>query len=68
MKTTWNVIWMGKYFHELLQILVNWYQNLRININEVVLYLLRMMLVRILAWMGISDKPDDEFGICLSDS
>ena len=59
---------MGKYFHELLQILVNWDENLRINTYKVISFLLCMLLLRILAWMGTSDMPDDEFGFDLLDS
>ena len=59
---------MGKYFHKLLQTLVNWDENLRINTHKDILFLLRMLLVRILAWMGTSDMLDDEFGIDLLDS
>ena len=61
---------MGKYFHELLQILVNWDENLRINTynNKVLSFLLRMLLVTILAWMGTSDTPGDEIGDDLLDS
>ena len=59
---------MGKYFHELLQILVNWDENLRINTDKDLLFLLRRLLVRILVWMGTFDTPDDEFGFHLWDS
>ena len=44
--------YMGKYFHELLQILVNWDESLRINTDKDLLFLLRRLLVRILVWMG----------------
>ena len=53
---------MGKYFLELLQILVNWDENLRINTDKDLLFLLRRLLVRILVWMGTFDMLDDEFG------
>ena len=59
---------MGKYFHELLQILVNWDENLRINTDKDLLFLLRRLLVRILVWMGTFDMLDDEFGFDLSNS
>ena len=59
---------MGKYFHELLHILVNWDENLRINTDKDLSSLLRRLLVRILAWMGTPDTPDDEFGIDPLDS
>ena len=59
---------MGKYFYELLQILVNWDENLRINTYKGLSFLLRMLLVRILALMGTSDMLDDEFGFDLLDS
>ena len=59
---------MGKYFHELLQILVNWDENLRINTDKDLLFLLRRLLVRILVWMGTFDMLDDEFGFDLWDS
>ena len=59
---------MGKYFHELLQILVNWDESLRINTDKDLLFLLRKLLVRILVWMGPFDMLDDEFGFDLSDS
>ena len=52
---------MGKYFHELLQTLVNLDENLKINTDKDLLFLLRRLLVRTLAWMGTSDMPDDEF-------
>ena len=45
---------MGKYFHKLLQILVNWDENLRINTDKDLLFLLRMRLVGIWAWMEAS--------------
>ena len=59
---------MGKYFQELLQTLVNWDENLRINTNKDVLSFLRRLLVNILASMGTPDMPDDEFGFDLWDS
>ena len=59
---------MGKYLHELLQILVNYDENLRINTNKDFSFLLHMLLVRILAWMGPSDMLDDESEIDLLDS
>ena len=59
---------MGKYFHQLLQILVNWDENLRINTNKDLLFLLRKQLVRILVWMGTFDMLDNEFGFDLWDS
>ena len=59
---------MGKYFHELLQILANWDENLRIYNDKDLSLFLRRLLVRILAWMGTSDTLDDEFGIHLLDS
>ena len=37
---------MGKYFHELLQIMVNWDENLRINTDKDLLFLLRRLLVK----------------------
>ena len=40
---------MGKYFHELLQILVNWGENLRINTDKDLSFLLRKLLAGILA-------------------
>ena len=52
---------IGKYFHELLQILVNWDENLRINTDKDLLFLLRGLLVRILVWMETFDMLDDEF-------
>ena len=58
----------GKYFHKLFQILVNWDENLRINTNKDLLFLLRRLLVKILVWMGTFDMPDDEFGFDLCDS
>ena len=45
---------------------VTWDENLRIN--EDLSFLLPMLLVRILAWMGTSHMLDDEFGIDLLDS
>ena len=59
---------MGKYFHTLLQILVNWDDNLRINTGKDLSFLFCMLLVRILAWMGTSDMLKDEFGFDLLDS
>ena len=60
---------MGKYFHELLQTLVNWDENLGINNTyKDVLFLLRMLPVRIWAWMGTSDMLDAEFRFDLLDS
>ena len=59
---------MGKYFHLLLQILANWDENLRINTDKDLSFLLRGLLVGIWAWMGTSDTLDDEFGIDLLDS
>ena len=59
-----------KYVHELLflQILVIWDETLRINTSTVLLFLIRMLLVRILAWMGTSDMVDDEFGFDVLES
>ena len=51
-----------KYFHELLQILVNWHENLRINTDKVLSYAAGK------TWMGTSNKLDEEFGIDLLDS
>ena len=59
---------MGKYFHELLQVLVNWDESLRINTDKDLLFLLRRLLVRILVWMETFDMLDDEFGFDLLDS
>ena len=59
---------MGKYFHELLQSLVNWNENLRINTDKDLLFLFRRLLVRILVWMETFDMLDDEFGFDLLDS
>ena len=59
---------MEKYFHELLQILVNWDENLGINTYKDLSFHLRMLLVRTLAWMGTSDTLDNESGIDLLDS
>ena len=56
---------MGKNFHELLQILVNWDENLGINIDKDLSFLLRMLLVRIWAWIKTSDTLDDESEIDL---
>ena len=58
---------MGKYFRELLQTLVNWDENLRINTYKDLLFLLCMLLVRIWAWMGTSDMLDAEFAFDLLD-
>ena len=59
---------MGKYFHELLQILVNWDENLRINTDKDLSLHLHRLLVRVLVWMGTFDMLDDELEIDLSDS
>ena len=59
---------MEKYFHELLQILVNWDESVRINTDKGLSFLLRRLLAGILAEMGTSDMPDDEFEIDLLDS
>ena len=59
---------MEKYFHELLQTLVNWDESLKINTYKDLSLLLRRLRVKILAWMGTSDMPDDEFGFDLWDS
>ena len=59
---------MGKYFHELLQILVNWDENLRINNDKDLSFLLCRLLAGILAQMGTSDMLGDEFEIGLLDS
>ena len=59
---------MGKCFHELLQILVNWDENLRINTDKDLSLHLHRLLVRTLVWMGTFDTLDDEFEIDLSDS
>ena len=59
---------MGKYFHELLQILVNWDENLRINTDKDLSLHLHRLFVRILVWMRTFDTLDDEFEIDLSDS
>ena len=59
---------MGKYFYELLKILVNWDENLRINTDKDLSLLLRRLLVKILAWMATSDTLDDEFWFDLLDS
>ena len=53
---------------ELLQILVNWDENLRINTDKDLLFLLRRLLVRIWAWIRTSDVLDVEFGTDLLDS
>ena len=50
---------VGKYFHELLQTLVNWDENLRINTDKDLLFLLGL---------GINSSSfsfDVEFGGCL---
>ena len=59
---------MGKCFLELLQILVNWDENLRINNDKNLLLHLHWLLVRILVWMGTFDMLGDEFEIDLLDS
>ena len=59
---------MGKCFHELLQILVNWDENLRINTDKDLSLHLHRLLVRILVWMGTFDMLGDEFEIDLVDS
>ena len=59
---------IGKYFHELLQTLVNWDENLKTNTYKDLLFLLCRLFVGILAWMGTSDMPDAEFGFDLLDS
>ena len=59
---------MGKYVHELLQILVNWDENLRINTDKNLSLHLHRLLVRILVWMGTFDTLGDEFEIDLLDS
>ena len=59
---------MGKYVHELLQILVNWDENLRINTDKDLSLHLHRLLVRILVWMGTFDTLGDEFEIDLLDS
>ena len=59
---------MGKYFQELLQTLLNWAENLRINTYQDLSFLLHKLLVRILAWMGTSDMLDDKFGFDFLDS
>ena len=51
---------MGKYVHELLQTLVNWDENLRINTDKNLLFLLPRLLVTILARMRTSDMLDDD--------
>ena len=56
---------MGKYFHELLQILVIWDDNVRINTDKDLSFLLRRLLAGILAQMGTSDMLDDESEIGL---
>ena len=59
---------MGKYCNELLQTLMNWNENLRIDSYKDLLFLLRRLPVRTLVWMGTSDMLDDEFGFDLLDS
>ena len=59
---------IGKCFLELLQILVNLDENLRINTDKDLLLHLHRLLVRILVWMGTFDMLGDEFEIDLSDS
>ena len=59
---------MGKCFYKLLQILVNWAENLRINTNKDLSLYLHRLLARILVWMGTFDMLGDEFEIDLSDS
>ena len=59
---------MGKCFLELLQILVNWDENLRINTDKDLSFHLHRLLVRILDWMGTFDMLNDEFEIDFSDS
>ena len=62
---------IGKYFHNVLSILlsmlVNWGENLRLITDKDLSFLLHMLLVRILAWMGTSDMLDKKFGIDLLD-
>ena len=58
---------IGKCFLELLQIPVNWDENLRINTNKDLSLHLHRLLVRILVWMGTFDMLDDEFEIDLLD-
>ena len=59
---------MGKGFLELLQILVNWDENLRINTDKDLSLHLHRLLARILVWMGTFDMLGDEFEIDLLDS
>ena len=59
---------MGKYFHELLQILVNWNENLKRDTDKDLSFLLRRLLAGILAQMGTSYMLGDEFEIALLDS
>ena len=59
---------MGKFFHELLEILANWDENLRIDTDKDLMFLLHRLLVGIWAWMKISDTLDDEFVFGLMDS
>ena len=47
---------------------MNWDENPKINTDKDLLFLLRMLLVRILALMGTSDMLDDGFEIDLLDS
>ena len=56
---------MGKCFLEVLQILVNWDENLRINTDTDLSLHLHRLLVRLLVWMGTFDMLDDEFEIDL---
>ena len=55
-------------FHELLQVLVNWDENLRINTDKYLSLHLHRLRVRILVWMETFDTLDDEFEIDLWDS
>ena len=59
---------MGKCFLELMQILVNWDENLRVNTDKDLSLHLHGILVRILVWMGTFDMLDDKFEIDLLDS
>ena len=67
-KTGYLIGHMGKCFHELLQILVNWDEILRINTDKDLSLYLHRLLVRTLVWMGTFDTLDNEFEIDLSDS
>ena len=58
---------MGKCFLKLLQIPVNWDENLRLNTDKDLSLHLHRLLVRMLVWMGTFDMLDDEFEIDLSD-